>query len=93
MVRGAKNGPDSKSKGRYFIVIPVYMSPMIENELIKCPQCGTGKMRPNGFFSTNRDVKTGVVSSDIRGRKCDNCGHPEGGQALTVSVNERIGDK
>ena len=60
-----------------------------EEEFQLCPNCKVGRLRPTGLAATNSDPQTNRVTNDLRGYKCDSCGHPEGGQAKVVAANEQ----
>jgi predicted nucleic-acid-binding Zn-ribbon protein len=61
---------------------------MAREELPTCPKCGVGKMRPTGLAATSGDEETNTVAVDFRGKKCDTCGYPNGGQKKIGVVNE-----
>jgi predicted RNA-binding Zn-ribbon protein involved in translation (DUF1610 family) len=64
---------------------------MAQTEFNDCPKCGIGKMKPTGGAAvSSNDPQTGKETGFYREYKCDNCGHPGGGQAKVLEVNEQI---
>ncbi len=64
---------------------------MSRTEFNTCEKCGIGKMKPTGRSALSNDPDTNRLTGDYREYKCDNCGHPQGGYAKVIQVNEQIG--
>jgi hypothetical protein len=47
-------------------------------------------MKPTDGAAASNDPQTGKLTGTYREYKCDNCGHPEGGQAKVLQVNEQL---
>jgi hypothetical protein len=64
---------------------------MAQTEFNDCPKCGIGKIKPTGGAAvSSNDPQTGKGTGFYREYKCHNCGHPGGGQAKVLEVNEQI---
>jgi ribosomal protein S27AE len=63
--------------------------PKEDSELKTCPECGKGKMRSVRHKGTEQEQnKTDKedAASDVRKRRCDNCGHTE----IIMTINEDV---
>lgn len=59
-------------------------------EFNTCEKCGIGKMKSTGGAASSTDPETNRVTGDYKEYRCDNCGHPVGGYAKVVQVNEEV---